>query len=266
MNIYSYEIRSQIKSFVIWTLSILLVYTVFMTGMFNVFMESRETIEKAYSGLPPAFAAAFGIYIDRLFTYGGFYSFLYNYIALIGAIMAAAFSASAFSREKRSKCVDFLLTKPLGRGKIFMAKLLSSLTLLAVANILFVAAASVGYTASGQDPEGLGRLVWASCALFFTQLVFMAFGVLFAVYARKVRSVSGIATAFGFAGFILSALYSLLEEEAVHFIAPLKYFEPISVFTTGGFEVRYAVTAFAVTAVCLCLSYVKYIRYDVPAL
>lgn len=265
MNIFRYELRSQLKNFVIWSASLLLLLLVVTAGLFTVFMDSRDAVISMVDNLPPAFSAAFGIYMEQIFTYGGFYSFIYTYIALVGAIMAASISLSVFSREKRSKCVDFLLTKPLSRVRIFTYKLLACLALLTAMNFLYVSAAVLGYRCSGQEPSLTGTFIWACCALFFTQLVFMAFGMFFAVFARKVRSVSGIATALGFGGFILSALHGLLEEEAVRFIAPLKYFEPNSVFSSGGYEVKYAVTAAVVVAACVVLSWVKYVKSDIPA-
>lgn len=237
-----------------------------MSGMFNVMLDSKDIIEKAIAGFPPVFAAAFGIHIEKFFTFGGFYSFIFSYVALTGAIMAVSMSVSIFSREKRSKCVDFLLAKPVSRENIFIYKLLATLTLLFVSNILFIAVSAMSYNTSGADMNGLGRLIWASCALFFTQLVFMSLGLVFAIYAKKVRSVSGVATAFGFTGFILSALYGLLEKEAVRFIAPLKYFETASVFETGGYEPKYVLTAAVVVVVCTGFAFIKYCKSDTSAL
>jgi ABC-2 type transport system permease protein len=258
--------KSQLRTFIIWTVSILLVLLIFMSGLYHVFMDSRVDIEKVSNGFPPAFAAAFGIVITQLFTYGGFFQFIYTYLAIVGAIMASSISISAFSREKRSKCVDFLLAKPVSRGSVFASKLLSGLTLLVVANILFIAASMIVYAMNGEDSAQLGRLAGASSSLFFMQLVFFSFGVLYAAFVRKVRSVSGIATAFGFAGFILAALRNLLDDEAIRFISPLMYFQPSSFLSTGSFETTYAVTAAIVTVLCICLSYWKYNRYDVPSL
>lgn len=266
MNIFAFEMRSQLRTFLIWAISLVLVFLIFMSGLYHVFMDSKVDIEKAYSGFPPAFADAFGIVITQMFSYGGFFQFIYTYIAIIGAIMASSIALTAFSREKRSKCVDFLLTKPVLRGRIFLSKLLSGITMLIVANILFVGVSVLAYLGNEQASAQLGRLVGASCSLFFMQLVFLSIGILYATFARKVRSVSGIATALGFAGFILSAMYSMLHEEAVRYIAPLTYFEPFQVFSTGGFETKYAVTAAVVFLACICASYLKYCRYDVPAL
>jgi ABC-2 type transport system permease protein len=266
MNIYVFEMKAQLKSFIIWAVSILAVYLLFMSGLFGVLQDSRDGVEKALAGFPPAFAAAFGINIEKFFTFGGFYGFIFSYIALFGAIMAVSMSVSVFSREKRAKCVDFLLTKPRSRENIFFSKLLATLTLLFVTNILFVLVSMVTYSSSGSEGTDPGRLIWASCALFFTQLVFISIGMVFAVFAKKVRSVSGAATAFGFGGFILSALHGLLEKDEIRFVAPLKYFDTTAVFETGGYEVKYALAAAVVIVVCAGFAYVRFIKSDTPSL
>lgn len=265
MNIYLFELRAQIKNFITWTLVILFSYFIFMYGIYPVFYDSMKAVVQMLSGFPPEFAAAFGFDISAMFSYGGFFGFVFGYIAVIGAIMAVSLSVSTFAREKRSKCADFLLTKPISRGNIFTVKLLSNLTVLVATNIFFVAAVIILFRVSNQDESTIYKFILAACGLFFTQLVFLSLGIFFATIAKRVRSVSGIATAFGFAGFILSALVNILKEEAVRYIAPLKYFDPISVFTAGNFELKYVVTAIVIIAACIGISYVKFCGSDAHA-
>ena len=265
MNIYLMELRSQIKTFLIWTVSILVIYLLFMTGIYDAFMNSKDSLEGMFQGFPPALADAFGVHFDTMFSFGGFFTFTFIYISLCGAIMASSLSVSAFSREKRSKCVDFLLAKPVSRTRIFSLKLLSVLTLIVAQNLLFIAVTVITFNNKGDTVTDLSSLVWAACALFFMQLVFMSFGIIFSIFAKKIRSVSGVATAFGFGGFILTALHNLLEKEAIRFIAPLNYFNTEAVFTTGGYETTYVLTAVVVFVVCIGLAYYKYCSCDTPA-
>ncbi len=265
LNIYSMEMKSQIKSFLIWTVSILAIYVIFMTGMYDVFMSSKDVLEGMLEGFPPALADAFGVHFDKMFSNGGFFTFTFIYISLCGAIMSTSISVSVFSREKRSKCVDFLLAKPVSRARIFMMKLLGVATLLVAVNILFIAATLIMFSARISEAAELSTLVWAACALFFMQLVFMSFGIVYSTFAKKVRSVSSIATSFGFGGFILSALHNLLEKEALRFIAPLNYFNTEAVFSTGGYEVKYVLTAAVVFLACIGLAFYKFRRSDTPA-
>ena len=265
MNIYVRELTAQLKTFILWTISIIVVFLLFMSGMFDVLMASRDTVEKAIAGFPSVFLLVFGLKPDEFFTFGGFFGFIFSYIALVGAIMAVSVSVSIFSREKRSKCVDFLLTKPVSRETIFFWKLLASLTILIVANILFVLVSVAAFSGSGTQGTDPGRLVWASCGLFFTQIIFMTIGLVFAVFVKKVRSVSGIATAVGIGGFILSALYELLDSESIRYIAPLKYFDTAHVIKTGGYEINYVITAVIVVLICGGLAFFRFTQSDTPA-
>jgi len=266
LNIFLFELRAQRKSFFVWTASLLAVFAFFMGIFYGPFMNSKAAVQDALSSLPPAFAAIFGVEMDIFFSYGGFFQFLYTYLSLIGAIMAAIIAVSVFSREKRSKCVDFLFTRPVDRRRVFLIKLLSCLTLIIAANILFLAVSAVFYLGKGEDTSGLGRVLLASLALFFTQLVFLSLGILLAVFAKKIRSVSGSATVLGLAGFVLMGLYALTEEDALRFLSPLSYFRPQSVFATGGFEGEYAAAAAAVILACIALSYFRYCRSDTRAI
>jgi ABC-2 type transport system permease protein len=233
-----------------------------MAGIYPIFYESLDSVLKILQGFPPEFAVVFGFNISNLFSYNGFFSFTFVYLSLVGAIMAIFLAVSTFGREKRSKCVDFLLTKPRKRGNIYAAKLLSNLTVLIMANIIFITAVIALYIGRNQDNSLVGRFILAASGLFFTQLVFLAAGILYATLAKKVRSVSGIAIAFGFVGFILSGLQSILKEKAIRFIAPLKYFDPTAVFSTGGYETKYVITAIVVVVACIVLSYLKFCKSD----
>jgi len=259
---FLFETKTQLKSFLVWAASLIGMFLLFVAAFYGAFMDSKEAIKQALESLPPAFALIFGISMNTIFTFGGFFQFIYTYIGLIGAIMAVSFALSAFAREKRSKCVDFLFVKPVHRSSVFAYKLLSCFMLIIVTNLLFVGCAVVSYTVNNQASSGIGRLILASLSLFFMQLVFLSMGILYATFAKKVRSISGTATAFGFAGFILTALHSLIKEEMIRYVSPLTYFNPSTVFLTGRFETKYVITAAAISIACIALSYVKFCRSD----
>ncbi len=266
MNTFAFETKAQAKGVAVWTACLVALLAVFGGAFYPAFVESRAAVQDALASLPPAFAAVFGVSMDAIFSYGGFFQFLYTYLGLVGAIMAAGVGLAAFGREKRSQCVDFLFVKPVSRGWLFVRKGLACLALLAAANAIFVAASIATYLANGQDRAGLGTLVLASLSLFFLQVVFLAVGAVVAVFARKVRSVSGMATALGFGGFALLALNSLLKEEALRYVSPLNYFNPGTVFETGGYDAKYAVAAAIVVVACVAAAWGKYSRSDTPAL
>ena len=266
MNVYRFELRRAWVGVAVWTLVITGLLVGLIAGALPAFLESRTAVEHMLEQFPPAFAAVFGMQMDNLFSFGGFYAFGFLYYALFGAIMASGIGLDLFSREKREKCMDFLLTKPRARSRLFLEKLLAALTMLLGSNVIFILASLALYRAYAPAPLLTERALLAASSLLWIELLFLAIGACSAVFARKVRSVSGMATAIGFAGFLLSALHSLLEEEKLRYITPFKYYDAAKAFFDGGFEVRYALTGAAVTLLLMTAAYLRYTRADIPAL
>lgn len=266
MNVCRFELRRAWGGAAGWTIVILGLLGGLIIGAMPVFFESRLDVEAMLANFPPEFAAAFGLELDGLFSYEGFFSFGFLYYSLFGAIMAAVIGLDLFSREKREKCMDFLLTKPRSRSRLFLEKLLAALTLLALSNALFIAEALALYRAYAPLPDQPACALLAASALLFTELVFLAIAVFAAVFSKRVRSVSGAATAIGFGGFMLSALHSILEEDALRYITPYKYFDAGKAFFEGKFDAPYALTAAVLTIALIALAYAKYTRDDIPAL
>ncbi|MDD4773377.1 MAG: ABC transporter permease subunit [Eubacteriales bacterium] len=264
MNVFLFELKSQTRTFVIWTSVILFNLILFIKGIYPVFYAAVDEVLAMLSGFPPEFSAAFHV-TDDMFTYSGFYCFTYMYIVLIGAIMAAVLSISSFAREKRNKCADFLLTKPVERRNIFFAKLLSSMLLLFAAGVLFAAVSVLLYLSDNPGGGQTAQYLIASAGLFFTQMIFIAAGIFYAVFAKRVRSVAGSATAFGFGAFILSALVNILDKELFFLISPLSYFNPAAVFAGGTHEFKYIAAAVIAIAGMVWASYFKYTGSDIHA-
>lgn len=257
MNIFKFEIKKLCLSSAIWTLAISLVLWGFMVGVYPLFQESAADINKVMAGFPPSFAAAFGVDITNLLSFGGYYNFCFGYISVIGAIMASFIGISIFSRESRAKCSDFLLTKPVSRKKVFIYKYLTGISLIAACNVVYLVVIII--IGKRNDTS----MILPGLSLILTQLVFFALGIFYAVSAKKVHSVSGSATIFGFSSFILSAMVNILNSENLRYIAPLKYFEPLKVFYDGGYEVKYAVAGTVVFLVCTLLAYLRMTKSDI---
>jgi len=266
MNIFRFELKRAWVGALIWSLVLTGLLCGLITGALPAFMESRVAVENMLKSFPPAFAAAFGLQMDNLFSFGGFYAFGFLFYSLFGAIMSSGIGLDLFSREKREKCMDFLLTKPRGRSRLFAEKLLASLTMIVASNVLFIAASLALYRAYAPQPMMLERALLAASSLLWMELLFFAVGTCIAVFAKRVRSVSGLSTAIGIGGFLLSALQSMLEEEKLNFINPFKYFDTAKAFFDGAFELKYALTGAVITIVLMVAAYVRYTRADIPSL
>ncbi|KAB5606309.1 ABC transporter permease subunit [Bifidobacterium jacchi] len=268
MNVYLFELRALLRSFLIGLAALLGVAVLMLAGAYPIYRDSQASVQQVIDGFPPQFAALFGVN-DGIFSFGGFYRFSSLYFMLIMAIMAAAWGLAAFGREKRAKTTDFLFTMPASRIHIYAAKLAACLTLVIVAGLLFLATVAVLYGRFGDDPTAtaipLPRLLLAAASLLGVGVLFAAFGALTAVLLRRIRSVSGIATALGVLGFMLVSLPEMTGDDKYRIIAPFTWFNMAEALDHGRYEAGYLTLAATVAVVCVTAGLVAYARGDVRA-
>jgi len=265
MNIYLFELKNILKTCFWWTFSIIITLIVFMVLVYPVFQDGGAELIELFKNFPPEFLTAFGFNLDNLFGVEPFYAFSFTYIGLMYAIMAVSISVDIFSREKRSKCMDFILTKPISRIQIYMYKLATCLTAFILSNLIYIICTIIIFFVNEEGYKFTFETLQLVLAPFFTQLVFMSFGILISIIFRKIRSVSVVATSFGIIAFILSAIMNLLEKEYLYFLAPLKYFEPSYVLHDGAFDTKLVVFAIILIVMSIFLSMKKYCSEDIAS-
>ena len=268
MNVYLFELKAQLRGFLAGVITLIGVAALFLYGAYPIYRDSKADVERMIDGFPPQFAALFGVNKD-VFSFGGFYRFSSLYFMLIVAIMACGWGLSIFGREKRSKAVDFLFVMPASRIRLYAAKLAAGLTLTIAAGVLFLGTVALIYGRYGDDPTAtsipMSRLLLAACSLIGVGVLFLSFGALTAVLLRRIRSVSGIATAFGVLGFMLVSLPEMTGEEKYRVISPFTWFNVSEALDHGRYEAGYVALAAAVAVVCLAAGAVVYVRGEVRA-
>ena len=267
MNLFLFEVRNQIKNALGWLSALLLVLVMFVGGIYPEYRDSMKEIRDLVSGFPKAFRQMFGMEnLEEMFQFPGFNSFTFLYVGVLGGMMAVSIALSIFAREKRGKCRDYLLTKPASRSEIFLEKAFSGLFLLVLANLIYGAVWYLLYLREDEGVMSTTKLWLTMLALFLTQIVFWSIGTFWAVFARRIRSVSGTSVAMGIISFAIWALTNVLEKEELRFVSPLQYFSPETVFRESGYDGKLVIMAVFVTVFCLISAYVKFCREDIPAI
>ena len=264
MNVFLFEMRQQLRSLVSDCAIMALIAVALLALCYPVYSDAKTQAEALLASYPPEFLITFGIN-DDIFTFAGFFGFSYLYLSLTAAIMAAAWGLSVFGRESRSRCESFLLSKPRSRASVFAAKLAACLACIAVLTIVTVVACLASQQIVSADEVDAGRVALAALGLTGLELVFMSVGAAIACLARRIRSISGVATALGIGGFVLSSLPSLLDEEVLKFASPFSWFDPMLIFREGSFNAEHLAMAAAVVVVFLAVSFVCSTRRDARA-
>lgn len=267
MNMIVFEIKRRLVPVLIWAVAICLALWGFVAGAYPYYERSTAAIRKVMEGFPKGFDAFFGVDIQILFSFGGFYNFVYTYISLLAAIFMLYLGISLFSEEKRAGCTDFLMTKPLSREMTFANKTAAGLLMLILVSILYGAVNLALYVKfSNEIGVTVSHLLLGSLSMGMTGLVFYGIGIMYATVVNRVRSVGGTATLLGFAFFILSAVIELLDQKVLNYFALLRYFAPYTVFSGGTYQADRIAAGAVVLFICLVISCNIYVRRDVKAM
>lgn len=264
MNMYIHELKSMRKSTIIWTCSIIalaLIYFSVYPGM----AKDASDFKRLLAGYPAPLRAALGISLDSITSILGFYSMVFSFIVLCGAIQAMNFGTSVLSKESRERTADFLLVKPVSRFAIVTAKLLAAFTMILITDIIY-SAASLGLAYAVKTADfSIKLFLMINMSMFFIQIIFMALGLAVSVFFKKLKSVLPISlgTVFGF--YIIGAIAATGKNDAGRFISPFKYFDTSYIIKNGNYETRYLIAGAAIVVLSILISYVVYIRKDIHA-
>lgn len=263
MNIFKYELYTYRKSFVIWSGSLSILTILFMM-MFPSFAHDSEQLLQLLKSYPPALLKALNISSD-LFTILGFYSYLFTYIALCGAIQALNLGLSLLSKETREKTADFLLTKPVTRTQIVTAKGAAAFVSLILTNLIFIFVAYVSAMAVKTADFDLVTFLLISISLFFIQGIFLVLGFVISVCGPKFKSVIGMSLGVVFLFFGISMIGGATQGTALYWFTPFKYFDPLYILEHSTYDWKYVFVSMFILVFGIITSYVVYNKKDIDA-
>lgn len=263
MNIFLHELKAYRKSIIIWACSMSLLAVLYIF-LFKGLGNDIEDFKAFLSNMPDVVKRGFNILVDSISTLEGFYSFVFSFVVLCGAIQAMNLGTSIVSKEIRDKTADFLMTKPISRIEILTAKMLAAFTALAITNILYLILTIVT-AVTVVDEFNLKIFFLISITMFFIQLLFTALGILLSIMLGKVRSVISVSlsTVFGF--YIIGSLGSIVGEERVRYFSPFRYFDPAYIIKHAAYETSFVVIGIVLFVAAISASYLVYLKKDVHA-
>jgi ABC-2 type transport system permease protein len=222
--------------------------------------------KKLLEAYPATVRAMLGINLDYITSILGFYSMVFSFIILCGAVQAMNLGVSILSRESRERTADFLLVKPVTRSAIVSAKLLAALTVILATNAVFNAASALLANAV-KTADFDGKLFFmVNLTLLFVQLIFLAVGVVVSVFFKKLKSVLPISLGVVFGLYMIGALIATgKDDDWARYISPFKYFDITYIIKNAAYELPYLLTGAAVITVSIIVGYIVYNRKDIHA-
>ncbi len=264
MNMYLHELKSLRKSTIIWTCSMIALAVIYFSIYPSIANDAAD-IKKLLGGYPAPLRAALGITLDNIASVLGFYSMVFSFITLCGAIQAMIFGTSVLSKEGRERTADFLLVKPVSRMAVVSAKLSAAFTMILATDLVYYAAVSFTASVVKATDYSIKLFFMINLTLFFIQLIFLAIGLVVSVFFTKLKSVLPISLGVVFGFYIVGALIATGDSDAARFISPFKYFDITYIMTNASYEAPYLITGAVIVIAAVVVSYIIYQKKDIHA-
>jgi len=259
MNIYLHELKSNRKFALTWLL-ILLSVAAIMLLMYISISTDIDIFKKILSNYPESLRNAFGINIDLLESALGYYSsFVLTIVIVSSAIEATILGLSILSKEIREKTADFLYSKPISRNQIITSKILASVTLLVISNIVYVVGLFFVLLSVSKVAFDLGTFMLLAFIPLFIQLLFFSLGIFISAVMSKIKAVLPISMGIVFCFYMINTF----ADEKLRIINPFKYFDSKYILNNSKYEFKYIILTFAIIAISTTLTYIIYKKKDV---
>jgi len=264
MNIYRQELKMLRGSFIVWTLALLALATVYLS-VYPAFARDADAVIQTFAHLPPAVKNAMGTGGFEIFTFLGFFANILPIFLLAGGIQAMNMGITMTNRERLAQTTDFLLSKPVARTRVFGQKLLANLTVITATSVVLI-----GYTYIGSQATGAGdfsKLTFLMVMAVFTgiQLWFLSVGLVVSALVGRIRVVIGISMAAVFSFFVLALFGSVIGDEAIRYMTPFKYVDLLEVVKMQSYELPHIIVWAGIVVIGIALSWLLYRRKDVHA-
>jgi ABC-2 type transport system permease protein len=188
--------------------------------------QDAKDFKELLGSFPEAIRAMLGINLDYIATLLGFYSMIFSFIILCGAIQAMNLGISILSRETRERTADFLLVKPVSRTAIVSAKLMAAFATIVITNILFISLTTIMANMAKTEDFSVKLFFMINLTMFFVQIIFIAIGMVVSVFFKKIKNVLPLSLGFVFGFYLVGTLLVTdANDKLERILSPFKYFD-----------------------------------------
>ena len=262
MTLLIHELKRNLKSLLIWTLSVGILCGGCLL-LFESLEESMAEMAAAYSSMG-AFSAALGMDKMNIGTIEGFYATEIGLMfALGGAMFAAMTGASIVSKEEEGHTSEFLNTLPLGRGYIAGWKYGALVVLVLLFQVICLIFIGIGFAGAGEWPP-LREFVLFHGTQILMQLEIGS--ICFLISAISKRRQIGGALGLAMLLYMLDLLCRVLPDlENLKYVTPYYFSNAADIFSTGEIPMEMMLISVFVTVGSAAAAVIIYKKRDLYA-
>ena len=267
MNLFSMELRQNLKTMVIWT-AVSGALTLLLTLLYPAMLSSDmlALFNAKLVALPKELVAMFNLSGEDIRQLPQFFAYFFQFVMMAACVYGATLGLSVISREESDGTIEFLYAKPLRRTQIVTGKLLAA----AVTFVIYFMGVAIGGVAGclAVKPEALDMMTLLTAVKsvlaggFIAGLAYMFVGLALSVLLRRPKHAASLASALFFGTFIAGSVPRITGVlDFLKWLSPINYVMPGEV-VMDGLNGGYVLILAAVMASAGALTYIAYSRRD----
>lgn len=260
--IFKHELKANLKSFLIWTITIAGTDFAFML-MFPSLQDSMNKAMDAYSSMG-GFSAAFGM--DRLSMADplGFYGvYVGAILSLGGALFAAIVGAGILSKEEGGHTSEFLFTLPYSRINIVMQKVAAVVAIILAFDVINLLLGLLSFPLINAEFD-LTKILLYHTAQFVMHIEVAVICILLSAFTKKVSLGGGlgIALLLYFTDMMSRVLTQL---DFAKYLTPFYYANASDIMISNEIDLLLISIGIVITLLCLITGLWYYNKRDLAA-
>jgi ABC-2 type transport system permease protein len=262
MNVFKFELKSNFKSALTWSLVMIVLVTITIS-FYPLFKEDMSFLVSMLKNYPESLQKAFGLDVEIIDTIIGFYASLpMAFLLICGSLEAMLLGLVVTSKEIKDKTADFLFTKPISRASILFSKVSAIYTLLMGFGLIIFTYVFIMLNIFSSKPFDITIFLLLSGVILMLQLFFASLGMLIGVASKKVKSPIAVSMA------VVLSLYAFTSfiEDKMRVLIPFRYFEKEYIFENNSYEIGYLLLTFTLIITFIGITYNLYLKKDINAI
>ncbi len=265
MNIYKQELKSCLKTFILWTIVLGVLVIAGMTKFLGFQESSSSDMLVILNYIPKVIMVAFGMSEVNIMTPGGYYSVLQFYVIIITIIFAIKLGTNSVARESIDETYEFIFTKPCSRSFILAFKIIAASTYLFAFFILNFIFSIIAFNIFNINNTIIKEMLLFSISNALIGIMFFAISIFLSALIKNVDRGTSISYNLFFITYIASVLYDVFEwPKQVAKLIPLRYFTAVDILSRN-FDISSVIVCILISIIALILAFICFEKRDLNA-
>ena len=226
-NLFLRELRSNLKSLLVWTAVITFLITATMS-LYSIFLENNSKILAMISILPEGTLQFKGVSdVNDLFSVLGFYS-ANNviYMLVLGSIYSIVLSSNILLKEEYGRTAEFLFSWPVTRNQVYFSKLLVVVINILVLNVVTTVAGYISLETCKKEAYSVDAFLILSMYTLLLHLFFASLGIFMSVRVKKPRPITTVSIALVLVLYFIFTISNITDNLSwAGYISPYKFID-----------------------------------------